>query len=155
MTLGSRAVTAALVSLATLAAFQNARAEQTKPAPAAAAGNIAVTVKYSGKGTVDATHRLWVWLFTTPDINPGAIPIAELSLDKNGAVASFPSVTAKEVYVVVAYDEKGGFQGQSAPPIGSPYAFYGAKTPQDKPAPVAVGAKTAITVALTEALRMQ
>ena len=129
------------------------RAEQTRTAPAADIVN--VTVKYAGKGAVDSTHRIWVWLFTTPDITAGSEPIAERSLEKNGATATFPNVGAKEVFIAIAYDEKGGFTGSAPPPNGSPVAFYGAKGPQDKPIAVVPGPKGSVTVTFTDLRRFQ
>lgn len=144
---------AALVLAAVVLGSSPLLAKQTKPA--AGADGVNVTVKYAGKGTVDATHRIWVWLFTTPEIGPGSIPIAEMSIEKNGATASFASVPASPVYIAIAYDEKGGFGGSAPPPQGSPVTFYGAKTPADKPAPVVPGAKGSVSVTLTDVQRMQ
>jgi hypothetical protein len=127
----------------------------TVPKPQQAASDVKVTVKYAGKGAVDADHRLWVWLFDTPEISAGSIPIAEMSIEKNGGTASFPSVGAAQVYIAVAYDEKGGFVGQAPPPPGSPVAFYGAKGPNDPPMGVAPGPKGVVAVTLTDANRMQ
>jgi hypothetical protein len=141
------------VTVVALAAAGVTAAQQAKPA--AAAANVRVTVKYTGKGTVDATHRIWVWLFDNPAIGPGAIPIAELSLDKNGGTAAFPNVSAQQVYVAVAYDEKGGFAGQAPPPPGSPIALYGVKAAEDPPLPITPGPKAAVTIALSDAQRMQ
>ena len=129
------------------------------PAPAHAqdttdAQRVSVTVKYAGAGSVDATHRLWVWLFDTPNIGSGSIPLHEASLDKNGGTATFNAVTAKQVYVAVAFDEGGGFQGQAPPPSGSPIALYGVTSAEAKPTPVSPGAKGMITVAFDDAQRM-
>jgi hypothetical protein len=143
-----------LTSLAIVAAIGVAElAAQTKPA--AKTDGVNVTVKYTGKGTVDAGHRIWVWLFDTPQIGPGAIPIAEQSFEKNGGTATFPNPAAKEVYVAVAFDEAGGFAGQAPPPPGSPIAIYGAKGPNDPPVAVTPGPKGSVTVILTDAARMQ
>ena len=148
-----RTAASAVLAFAVLTGGQPAAtAEQNKPA---AAANVTVTVKYTGKGAVDETHRLWVWLFTTAEIGPGSIPIAEQSVGKNGQSITFTSVAGSPVYVAVAYDEKGGFSGNAPPPLGSPVTLYGAKEPQDKPAPVTPAAKTAIAVTLTDAQRMQ
>jgi hypothetical protein len=154
MTLPIRFASSILASVVLVAAAAAVRAEQTKPAAASTAVN--VTVKYNGKGgIVDANHRIWVWLFTSPDIGPGSTPIAEESIQKNGATASFANVSAKEVYIAIAFDEKGGFVGSAPPPPGSPVTFYGAKTPQDKPAAVVPGAKGSVTVTFSDAQRMQ
>lgn len=145
--------TAVLAMIACLALAPADVTAQTKPA--ADNANVNVTVKYVGKGTVDANHRVWLWLFDTPDINPGSIPIAEMSIEKNGATATFPGVAAKEVYIAIAYDEKGGFFGQAPPPPGSPIALYGVKEATDKPVAVVPGPNASVTMTLTDAQRMQ
>ena len=128
-----------------------ARAEQAKPAES---NSVSVTIKYDGKGTVDPGHKIWVWLFDSPEIGPGSVPIAEDSMAKNGGTITFPSV-ASTVYIAVAYDEGGGFAGQAPPPPGSPVGIYGAKSLEEKPIPVTPGPKGAVKMVLTDALRMQ
>ena len=144
-----------VLMLALLIAAAHVAAQEKQPAPAAAGGSVIVTVKYTGKGTVDADHRLWVWLFNTPEIGPGAIPVGEQSIEKNGGVASFTSVADKEVWVAIAYDEKGGFQGSGPPPVGSPITLYGAKAPPDKPQPVVPGPKAKVSVTFDDSQRMK
>lgn len=116
------------------------------PASVAAqnAGPVKVTVTYTGKGTVDASHKLWVWIFDTPDIGPSAMPIGETSLDKNGATATFNAVQANHVWVAVAYDEKGGFAGMAPPPPGAPIAIH-----MNAKGPAAVTPGPNATVAVT------
>jgi hypothetical protein len=138
------------VAVLTLAGSTLVTAEQAKPD----ASGVTVTVKYTGKGTVDANHQLWVWLFDNPDIGPGSIPIAEQAIPKNGGTATFSNVTAAQVYIAVAYDEGGGFGGQAPPPPGSPIAMFGAKGPDAPPEAVVPGPKAAITIALDDTMRM-
>lgn len=116
------------------------------------AGPVKVTVTYKGKGTVDANHRLWVWIFDTPDINSGAIPIGERSLEKNGDVAAFEALAPEKVWIAVAYDEQGGFQGSAPPPTGAPVAFYSEEG--GPPTAVTPGAAAAVTVVFDESVRM-
>lgn len=47
----------------------------------AVGGPVHITVNYKGKGAVDGKHRVWVWLFDTPEIGPGSMPIAETSVE--------------------------------------------------------------------------
>ena len=117
------------------------------------ATSVNVTVKYTGTGTVDATHRIWVWIFDTPNIGPDAIPIGEQSISMNGGTATF-STTTKQVYIAMAFDEQGGFLGQAPPPSGAPVAMYGMNGPDGQPQPVAPGAKGAVTVAFNDMVRM-
>ncbi len=84
------------------------------------AGTVKVTINYKGKGTVDAKHRVWVWLFDSPDIGPGSMPIAELSFDGNGRLATFEGIAAPRVWIAVAFDEGGSMVGNQPPPSGSP-----------------------------------
>lgn len=106
------------------------------------AGTIAVKIDYKGKGTIDGSHRVWVWLFGTPDIGPGSMPIAEVSISKNGEVAIFEGVGADKVWIAAAFDEQGVMQGQAPPPSGSPVGvFVGV---DGAPAGVVPGAKDAV-----------
>ncbi|HEX4914199.1 MAG TPA: hypothetical protein VFV51_09590 [Vicinamibacterales bacterium] len=87
---------------------------------AVVADTVKVSITYKGKGTVDANHRIWVWLFDTPDIGPGSMPIAELSISANGGTASFDGIDAKRVWIAAAFDESGTMSGNAPPPSGSP-----------------------------------
>ena len=89
-----------------------------------AAGTVKVTLNYKGKGTVDGSHRVWVWLFTSPDLGPNAMPIAELSVDSNGGVATFEGVSAERVWIAAAFDEQGVMSGNAPPPSGVPVGIY-------------------------------
>ena len=137
--------------LATLLVAGVVLAGVVAPAVTAQQAGVKVTVKYTGKGTVDSDHRIWIWLFDTPDIGPGAIPINEQSLDKNGATATFEGVTAGKVWVAIAYDEKGGFGGAAPPPSGSPVTLYMEK---GTPGLVIPGPDAAVTVTFDDSQRM-
>ena len=89
-----------------------------------AAGTVKVTLNYKGKGTVDGSHRVWVWLFTSPDIGPNAMPIAELTVDTNGGVATFEGISAERVWIAAAFDEQGMMSGNAPPPSGTPVGVY-------------------------------
>jgi hypothetical protein len=89
----------------------------------ARAGNLSVTVTYTGKGKVDDMHEIWVALFTNPDMNDK--PFAVEAIHKNGGTAVFKNVTADSAYVGYAYDEKGDWDPQAGPPPqGTPLGAY-------------------------------
>jgi hypothetical protein len=117
-----------------------AKPQATAAKPAAstpAATDLAVTVTYKGKGTVDANHQLIAWLFTDPAITSASRPIATMSTAKNGDTLTFKGAPATPVYVFVAYDKQGGYDGRSGPPpVGIPTSLYSAK---GKPTPVKAG----------------
>jgi hypothetical protein len=113
---------------------------QEKPAET---GKLAITVQYTGKGTVDATHRIWIWLFDTPNISPDVMPVGFASLSENGATTKLTGLP-KEVYMAMAYDEKGGYDGSMGPPVqGTPIAIHG-MTPAGTGSPVKTGGDDAV-----------
>lgn len=115
------------------------------------AGAVKVTINYQGRGTVDGAHRVWVWLFDSPDIGPGSTPIAESSVTKNGEVASF-EVGNERVWIAVAYDEKGVMTGNAPPAPGSPIGIYASST--GAPEAVIPGAKGAVSLTFDDSQRM-
>lgn len=143
--------TLAVMVIGSVVLFTADAAAQT---PATKADGVEVTVKYTGKGEVNSNHRLWVWLFDTPEIGPGSMPIAEESVAKNGSVVSFPDVAAKQVWIAVAYDEKGGFMGQAPPPAGSPVAMHMDVSTGNMLA-VVPGPQGAVTITFDDQFRMQ
>ena len=79
-----------------------------------------VTIHYKGKGKVDTSHKLWVWVFDSPNIGAGSMPIGQVSLDKNDAEAVFDGITVGQAYIAVAFDETGAMMGDAPPPTGTP-----------------------------------
>ena len=114
------------------------------------AGAVKVTVNYKGKGKVDASHKIWVYVFDSPNIGAGSQPVDLTSLDKNGAEASF-DVTLNQVWIAVAFDEQGSMTGDGPPPTGSPVGILlGAQGPQ----PVTPGEKGVVTLNFDDTQRM-
>ena len=121
------------------------------PVDRVVAGAVNVTVNYQGSGKIDSSHRVWVWLFDTPNIGPGSIPIAELSLEKNGAVATFDA-PGNQVWIAVAYDVNGVMTGNAPPASGSPVGIYASST--GAPEGVTPGAAGAVTLTFNDSQRM-
>jgi hypothetical protein len=117
--------------------------------------DVSVTVSYTGKGPVDTTHEIWVFLFDTAAIGQGVRPLAVQTIKKSGETTTFKNVTQDPVYVAAVYDEKGNYDGNTAPPpSGTPIAYYNVeKKPVASPVKTAGGAK--IKVSFSDALRMQ
>jgi hypothetical protein len=80
-----------------------------------------VKVTYEGEGEVDSTHGIHLFLFDTPDIGQGAMPINMNSVFKNDGVISFSSIRTENVYLVGAY---GDLSLMGPPPSGTPVSFY-------------------------------
>jgi hypothetical protein len=115
------------------------------------AGTVKVTIHYTGKGKVDAAHKVWVWIFDTPNIGPGAMPIDQVSIDKNDTDAVFEGVATEKVYIAAAFDETGAMMGDAPPPTGTPIGILGAA---GAPSPVTSGAKEPVVLTFNDALRM-
>jgi hypothetical protein len=117
------------------------------------AGTVKVTVVYKGKaGQVDPSHKLWVWLFDTPNIGAQATPIDQAALEKNGADAVFQGVAPGQVWVAVAFDEKGAMAGDGPPPSGTPIGILAGK--DGAPLAVTPGEKGIVTVTFDDTTRM-
>ena len=102
---------------------------------------IQVDVNYTGSGTVDASHKIYVALWDSADFNSG--PPADLqSLDSKTATVIFKNVQTSPAYVSTAYDPTGKWDAQSPPPSGSSLGMYGSKPPTPDPINVEPG-KTA------------
>jgi hypothetical protein len=116
------------------------------------AGAVKITVTYKGKGTVDTSHKIWVWLFDTPNIGPGSMPIDQVALDKNGTDAVFENVAGDKVYVAVAFDEKGVMAGDGPPPTGTPIGIL--MGPDGAPGGVTPGGKDPVALNFDDTIRM-
>jgi len=132
----------AFVMLMATAAMHLTTAVPASAGARVTAGTVKVTVNYKGKGTVDAKHRVWVWLFASPDIGPGSMPIAELSIEANGTVATFDGIDAERVWIAAAYDETGSMSGSAPPPSGSPVGVFGST--EGAPTSVVPGESTVV-----------
>lgn len=116
-----------LLAITLVAGPMVGRAQQKPAAPKpAAASDVSVTVSYTGKAKVDDTHEIWVFLFPNPDISAGSQPLAVQPVKKSGGTTTFKNVTQDPVYVAVAFDEKGDYDGTAGPPPpGTPIALHG------------------------------
>jgi hypothetical protein len=116
------------------------------------AGTVKVTVTYRGKGTVDATHKLWVWIFDTPNIGAGTQPVDQIALDKNGLDAVFNNVAPGQVWIAVAFDQMGLMTGNEPPPSGSPISIHmGA---DGAPSAVTPGDKAMVAITFDDSMKM-
>ena len=109
---------------ATLLALQAAKA--APPAPAVASTDVSVAITYTGKGTVDANHKVLAWLFADPNVTSDSRPVAAAqTLDKKSGTITFKNAPSTPVYIFTCYDEKGGYDGVSGPPPpGIPCTIY-------------------------------
>jgi hypothetical protein len=136
-----------ILALAFLAAAQQSQTSRT----------LKVKLNYTGSGTVDAKHKIFVFLFDSPDFMQGnGMPIASGSATAKNETVTISGISASPVYVVAAFDPSGGYDGTSGPPPqGSSMGMYSVEP--GKPAPVSLEAgKTAqVELAFDDAFKMQ
>jgi hypothetical protein len=115
-------------------------------------GDITVTATYKGKGTVDATHEILVFLFDHPNPTADSIPLNVQSITTNGGSATFKGLTtATPLYIVMVYDEKANYDGQSGPPPeGHPIGSY---RKAGKPLAVTPGANVKVAAVFDDSER--
>jgi hypothetical protein len=141
-----------LVAVGVLAFASLAAAQESKAVP-----SLKVKLNYKGAGTVDAKHKIFIFVFDTPDFMQGnGMPVASDSATAKDQTVTFSGLTAPVVYVVAAFDPSGTYDGVSGPPpAGSSMGMY-SKEP-GKPAPVNLeSGKTAeIELAFDDSVKMQ
>lgn len=118
-----------------------------------AAGDLTVTATYTGKGKVDDTHEILVFLFDHPTPTADSEPLGVSAVTRSGGTATFANVSADTVYVVMVYDEKANYDGRSGPPPqGHPIGTY---SKAGKPVPVKVAPGTKVKATFDDSRRWQ
>jgi len=115
--------------------------------PQQASSTIKVTLDYTGSGTVDENHKIFVALWDSPGFMEGnAMPVAVQSTTSKNGTVTFSDVKTNPAYVSSAFDPTGKWDGQSGPPpAGSSLGVY-SKSP-GKPEPIDTGGgKTATAI---------
>ena len=141
------AAIALLLTLHRTAASQNSNAAYT----------LRVHVNYTGAGTVDDKHKIFIVLWDSPDFIKGEnpMPTAIQSTGSKDGTVTFDDVQKTPAYVSAVYDPSGRWDAQSAPPEGSSLGLY-SKTP-GTPAAVDLehGKSTTIDLAFDDTVKMK
>ena len=117
-----------------------------------------VQVSYTGAGTVDESHKVYVVLWDNPNFiteEAGAPPIDIKGVSSKSAEVQFDNVQTNPVYVSMVYDPTGKWDAASPPPAGSSLGMY-AKEP-GKPAPIQLeaGKTTKISATFDDSFKMK
>jgi hypothetical protein len=89
---------------------------------------IQVDIAYTGSGTVNPSHKIYVALWDSADLSGGP-PVAVKSLDSKSGTVTFTDVQKVPAYVSAAYDPTGKWDAQSPPPSGSSVGMYSTNPP--------------------------
>src|SRR3954453_19714882 len=88
---------------------------------------VQVDVNYTGSGTVDASHKIYVALWESTDFNSG--PAAGKPLGSKTGTVTSPELQKSPVCVGTAYAPTGKWEAQPSPPAGSSLGMYSTKPP--------------------------
>lgn len=132
-------------------AFQPGKA-QDKPKPR----TLKVKLHYTGSGSVDDKHKIFVFLFDSPDFIQGnAMPIGSQSAAGKDETVTFADLDKSPVYVACAYDPAGGYDGMSGPPpSGSSLGMYTKEPPQPGAIQIDEGKTVDVEVAFDDSSKM-
>jgi hypothetical protein len=138
-----QAAVAALMVLGLAGTVQVAGAQEKA---ASKARTLKVKLNYTGAGTVDAKHRIFMFLFDTPDFSGGnAMPVAFENASAKDATVTFADVPTT-AYIVAIFDPKGDYDGMSMPPSGAVIA--GSMNPGGAPKPIKIEEGKTLEMAL-------
>src|ERR1035437_2151302 len=122
---------AAVAMLCLAGVWQRGQAQdkpaEKAPEKAAASRTLKVKLNYSGPGTVDEKHRIFLFIFDTPDFIrvENVMPIAFGSGTAKDATVTVSDLSTSPVYLIAIYDPTGGYEGMSKPPAGCSLGIYG------------------------------
>jgi hypothetical protein len=116
-----------------------------------------VQVTYSGAGTVDGAHKLYVSLWDTPDFVKGGgnalIPITMTFVTGKSAVAEFNDLDKSPVYIALLFDPTGKWDAQSEPPSGTSLGIYSKELGVPAPVQLEPGKTTKISATLDDSYK--
>jgi hypothetical protein len=143
--------------LGTLAvAFLAGAQQQEKPKEPPKSRTLKVKLNYTGTGTVDDKHKIFVFLFDSPDFTQGGVmPIGSMPASSKNETVKFDDTGKSPVYVTTVYDPSGAYDGMSGPPpSGASLGMY-SKTP-GTPEPVTIdeGKTVEIELAFDDTAKM-
>jgi len=117
---------------------------------------IQVDVRYTGAGTVNASHKIYVALWDDPGFaSPGGDPpVAVQPLDSASGTVTFSNVQKVPAYISVAYDPTGSWDAQSPPPSGTSLGMYTTNPPKPEPISVDSGKTVKITLTFDDAMKV-
>ena len=121
------------------------------------ARTLKVKLNYTGSGTVDEKHKIFVFMFDTPDFatTPEVNPIGMESGTAKDAMLTFADTGKSPVYIVAVFDPTGGYEGQSYPPSGSSLGIYGATPGKPDPIKIEAGQKVEVELKFDDSTKMQ
>jgi hypothetical protein len=133
-----------------------AAAQTPKPEEKPASRTLKAKMNYTGAGTVDEKHKIFLFLFDSPNfMQGGSMPIGFGATSTKDGTVTVADLSVSPVYIAVCYDPAGQYDGQSGPPpSGASMGIY-SKTP-GTPEPVKIdpGKTAEATVQFDDSIKM-
>ena len=114
---------------------------------------IQVDINYTGSGTVDANHKIYVALWDSSDTTSGP-PVAVLSVNAKKGAVTFSDVQRVPAYISTAFDPTGTWDAQSPPPSGASLGMYSKNPPKPEPIDVAPGKTVKVAIRFDDSARV-
>ena len=116
-----------------------------------------VAVTYTGSGTVDESHKVFIAVWDTPDFvkgDTGGPPIAIQGVTGKSDTAHFDSLAKGTVYVSMVYDPTGKWDAASQPPSGSSLGLYSTEPGTPAAVKLEAGKTTKISASFDDSQKM-
>lgn len=116
-----------------------------------------VKLNYTGAGKVDESHKIFVFLFDSPEFMQGSgMPFASQAATAKDQTVTFSKVANATVYVVAAFDPTGGYDGTSGPPpAGSSITMYSKEAGKPAPLTLEPGKPVQVELAFDDSMKIQ
>jgi hypothetical protein len=116
---------------------------------------LAVHVTYSGSGTIDESHKLYVAIWDSPDFTKeggnSLRPIAAALIMSKSGTATFEAVEKNPVFISMAYDSTGKWADpKSDPPSGTSLGLYSKEPGVPTPVELEAGKTTKVSAELDD-----
>ncbi len=125
--------------------------------PAQQGLTLEVQLHYTGPGTVDATHKIFVALWDSAGFanGEGGPPVAVQSATSKNGTVTFSDVQKVPAYVSAAYDPTGNWDAQSNPPSGSSLGMYSKTPPKPEPIDISKGKIAKVTISFDDSNKVK
>jgi hypothetical protein len=119
-----------------------------------------VQLHYTGSGTVDKTHKIFVALWDSPGfMDNSAPPVAVKSATSKDGTVTLSDVQKVPAYVSTAYDPTGQWDAQDpdagTPPSGSSLGMHSKTPPKSDPINITPGTPAKITISFDDSKKVR
>jgi hypothetical protein len=114
-----------------------------------------VQLRYTGSGIVDATHKIFVALWDSPNLDGAPPTDIKSATSKNGTV-TFTNVKKTPAYVSAAFDPSGHWDGASGPPpTGASLGMFSKAPPKPDPIAITPGKAASVNISFDDKTKVQ